>query len=1311
MIKYLAFILLENRLIPHFRTDPIFFGTYLPTYPKKNTLMMHRMLLLLVLAGACLSPLPAMADISYLQANKTFGQPDDDRSIWWNHPAAGTNTAESGAGFAGNTFVLNGFTYQTENTTATGSFDGTMVSDSESTINYAIVRDSGGAFIMNTPAPLVSATRPFIWVKASERVGLLNKIATNDWAASLENDLIARVVDELTAYESDPDAYLRELPVDWTHTPTPIFYTTEAAVRVPWGNKLNTALDCAILYFLTGDPRYAALAADVLHNSVESLLNTPKGAVPYGGWTFHDGGLLKEARVVGTQMPIIYDFLHAYLQSNDVWNVDEGSSISFSTNNAQTVFETYWQLCRDRGQDDNNWGALMGTCMVLNILALDDVVDRNTALDFYTYTGSSRQDSLATDHSHFDQAAPHAIYPESLQYAGGVVTRDTYHMTLIERYDTNRTLFSEFSLIPESVHRLNQFKFPNGEDYIVFGDGRRLTSGSIDYLSAELIYQHAKRLGRTDLMDFNGGLIAEGLTSGKYDRSELDDYESLGKYNEPLKLLWSDPVITETPVTMEVFQTDTMPYAGIALQRNLSPNGDPDYGLMSFVGGAGHVHSHPSGMNMELYGLGEVLGAKATGKSNEARTFAAGNTVIVNGYSRGDGGWKDFAVNTVQVVAMEPAARQAGVSSNISFSCSSSVDDKGNGAEADQQRTMAIIRTSPTTGYYVDLFRSDSSLGGEYHDYVYHNIGDSLTVENYAGTPLTLSNDPSRFQNDTDEWNSPGWGFWTDAMVSATETNSVRARFTTQPSGAPEPIYMDLHIPGEAAREYATALAPAVGDISDPYDDLPIPTLAIRKTGEAWDAPFATIFEPHLGTNGSIQNVTTLEQEGVVVGMKVESLVNGSNITQYVISNPGANDIYADPSIGLSFTGRFAVVTDRPDGSSELYIGEGSYLAYNNLSVSVESGGNTQASVLFDVDGPTDTTANDPVIIRWNDTVFSKTFYLAGDMPLNPNPGSEDRSWWWDDPTNGLPMSEGESFSSSRFDLNGYTFKSKNTTGSRSFAGTLVKDESAGNIMIYAKTYSLAGLDWSADGGAFKSRQDDMDLSIADLRVDNTMIIRVNSTEKNLDLQMASLTGDGTIQFGEHNTAGEDGDSIWGLDIDNSAFAGIIEVNVGNLRFDDTLALTNATLSILAGSQLTSVIISNDAAFAAMTFGATPVADGEYTAGDLNTLLNTTRFSGSGTLTVGTPPAGPTDADNEVSNADFDTNFSYDGTSASGTFAGFTDGSYTVEWTSDLVVPFAPVPGISWPVLGTGTSGGSGDAIDWSYDPGTATGFFLLVIE
>ena len=248
-------------------------------------------------------------------------------------------------------------------------------------------------------------------------------------------------------------------------------------------------------------------------------------------------------------------------------------------------------------------------------------------------------------------------------------------------------------------------------------------------------------------------------------------------------------------MTPELPRTDTLPFAGIALQRNQAPANNSNYGLMGFVGGAGHIHSHASGMSMELFGMGEVMGAKSGTETygtaineNYYRLFASNNTVIVNGASRGEGGWGGFGINTVQTVAMEPQPFATAVSPNFSFTCSSFADDKGTLAEGTQQRTLAIVRTSPTTGYYVDLFRSKSTvtnrtattLNGpvtnQYHDYIYRNIGETAVDLRADGVTLPLVSQPNRFQNDIGDANDqPGWRYFTNTTVSY-PTSAVGAR-------------------------------------------------------------------------------------------------------------------------------------------------------------------------------------------------------------------------------------------------------------------------------------------------------------------------------------------------------------------------------------------------------------------------------------------------------------------------------------------------------------------------------------------------------
>jgi len=797
--------------------------------------------------------------------------------------------------------------------------------------------------------------RPFIWVRESEKTAILNKIATQPWAQSVMTTLQNRVAANIARHQTDRDVFLRELPVTWS-TSTPTFKTMTTStpfseVRGPAVAKFDLGLDSAILYYLTGDATYAQCAADILYNAIKTLKPVVPATDPgNGGWIVRND-LLLEARILGTQLPMMYDFLRPYLETNKVYDVQSASLVDFDYLDAQEIFRTYYELTRDHGSRNSNWSALMATCMLQNLLALSDPVERAAALKIYLTTGSDRQASLSYDYRHYQEAGN--VWPESLQYANEVVTIRSTHMVLLERYDPTLKLFDTYPNYVMSLPRLSYLRFPN-RDLVSFGDGPRPAEAE-PFFEYEVIYQHAKATQRSDLVAFFGARIATGVEDGTHRRNVLPGYTALGMHNELVQLLWFAEEVTEPAAPLVLPQTDRLPFAGIALQRNPSTVDNERYGLMGFVGGAGHIHSHASGMSMELYGAGEVLGAKS-GKGtyqtadheNYYRVFASNNTIVVNGASRGQGGWENIGINTVRLEAIEPAVFTAPVSPFHSFTSSSFLDDKGTLAEATQQRTLGIVRTSPTTGYYVDIFRSDSALANEYHDYIYRNLGDTVSLH-ADEAPLPLASAPDRFQTDIgDEYKQPGWRYFTDTEVSAATSSSVRARFTANdlPAG---PTHMEMFMPGSADREYARVSSPRILQAASPYHSRRAPTVVIRKQGSAWDQPFAAIYEPYVGVegSGSVKSVEKIERDGVVVGLKVLSTVGGANLVQYVLSNPNADDVYEDPAIGLYFKGRYAVVTDKGDGTGSLYLGQGSRLAFLGNSVSSPDGTATEAYMEF----------------------------------------------------------------------------------------------------------------------------------------------------------------------------------------------------------------------------------------------------------------------------------------------------------------------------------------------------------------------------
>lgn len=114
---------------------------------------------------------------------------------------------------------------------------------------------------------------------------------------------------------------------------------------------------------------------------------------------------------------------------------------------------------------------------------------------------------------------------------------------------------------------------------------------------------------------------------------------------------------------------------------------------------------------------------------------AAHNTVIVNGRATYRAQGPGHIPMKVELV--EPAFGTSGVSPNISFAQGSFAYPL---PAAKQRRTLVLIRTGPRSGFYVDVFRSKVEESSEgYHDYLYHNIGQSLARSDATGAPLSLS--------------------------------------------------------------------------------------------------------------------------------------------------------------------------------------------------------------------------------------------------------------------------------------------------------------------------------------------------------------------------------------------------------------------------------------------------------------------------------------------------------------------------------------------------------------------------------------------
>jgi len=796
--------------------------------------------------------------------------------------------------------------------------------------------------------------RPCIWVKPNDRAQILDKIKNQDWAKKIVADFMTRLDSSIALHQSSPSEFLKGMPFDSDKSKPgemPPFFLTyhiengqqrnlDNGTKEEMANArkliryLETGIDCGMAYYLTEDEKYAQCAIDILNAFVNGVqLSEVSPWTERGGWLFpYDG--FREVREIGDKVPIIYDFTASYIKNGGKpFDFVKNAKTDFPISVAQKVFRTYANVSVNYGQAGSNHSVLQAPCLVYSALAMDDENERNQLLSHFLTKSTKNQDALNIMVSNFKKEGD--LWPETSQYLNAVGSILTRLMLVVEKYNPSLRLGEKYLNVLFSLPALDYMVYPNNE-IIRWGDGKR--HGSPSYSSYEEAYLLGKMDGIEKITQTFGPLLNTAFEEGKYKRSGMH------------AVLWYGGEIMGERNSVILPRTDQVPHAGIVLQRNVSSTNNPDDGMMCFVGGAGMVHGHAEGMNIELYGRGQVLDVD-NGRGNYqkdihenySRIFAAHNTVIVNGSSQGGDGWVNLGINTVQLKTMEPLPAKGAVSPNFSFSKTTFVDDKGDKAEATQERTLALVRTSETTGYYVDVFRSKSALPNEYHDYLYHNIGDELQ---FLNKDLTLKGDSERYQANAkgrwaqnQEFRNPGWHYFENVKTSPVYSGDVQAQFKAEKL-KDGPIAMRLFIPGSEQREYTKVMAPHTFEAPSPYDKMPTPTLVIRKNGEAWTSPFVVVYEPFNGkeTNGTIQSVTKLEQNGVFKGLKIVSKLKEGTISQFILVQ-SSNELFTDKNSGIVFQGEFGLITlDSSNKLQNMYLGDGKKLSYGKIEFFSVSG-------------------------------------------------------------------------------------------------------------------------------------------------------------------------------------------------------------------------------------------------------------------------------------------------------------------------------------------------------------------------------------
>ncbi|MFC1718447.1 hypothetical protein ACFL6S_32630, partial [Candidatus Poribacteria bacterium] len=327
------------------------------------------------------------------------------------------------------------------------------------------------------------------------------------------------------------------------------------------------------------------------------------------------------------------------------------------------------------------------------------------------------------------------------------------------------------------------------------------------------------------------------------------------------------------------------------------------------------------------------------------RKFPAHNTVIVDGISDYDRSDHPF-----DLLHLEPSSvSENAISDLVSFS-DTAFDEPT--TASDQRRLVSIIRTSSTTGYYVDIFRSRRRDGNDRkHEYLYHSLGQSIEILDENGRALDLQ--------PTEELSSKkgdlvGYDYFIDRQVVA-HSSDFTATFSVT-LDTQDDVAMRMWMKGGTDRQIFTVLAPQARSIlhgggPEEIQGCPLPTVVLRQPGEAWSRPFVAVYEPYGEPSGaSTKHIRVLEcAEDDLVAFAVES--DGDDglkgRVEYILNTTEVDTTHAVE--GIDFKGIYGVACVNDTGFQYLYLGKGERLGMGGFGL--DAMGESATACLYIEDG------------------------------------------------------------------------------------------------------------------------------------------------------------------------------------------------------------------------------------------------------------------------------------------------------------------------------------------------------------------------
>ncbi|CAM4206200.1 hypothetical protein ZORO111903_07260 [Zobellia roscoffensis] len=696
---------------------------------------------------------------------------------------------------------------------------------------------------------------------------------------------------------------------------------------------IGLARDAAFLYWLENDENFAKFAYDIFHTYMEGMSYRSEPIDLLNGHIqtlvgFTHFQVIHERAL--REVSILYDFLHGYIEANHLENIAMYD---------KTIKRWTDQVIKN-GVPQNNWNLHQANIILKAAMVLqddknyEDKKGREYYIDYILNVTSARQWSLSKfiDYG-YDES--NGVWNECPSYSLGVTSSLTH---FIRDFDStfDHNILPYTPVMGKAVKMMPQYLFPNNQ-IVAFGDSYY---GPISTEAIGDMIRIAQKNGDDALEeDFTGlyRLFAKDTEQSGKNSDRKDKSISSFFATKPLVL---NPKYKQHDIKDYITQTFNAPSVSWHVQRM----GTGTNGMMASLNGSLGNHMHANGINMELYGKGFVQGADPGKGANYLQPiyleyysqFPAHNTVMVDGASSYT---EMLSYHGFDVLGEYPKSEQKdGFYEDITYSDVYFLEPE---TQSDQSRLVSIVKTGETTGYYIDVFRSKKKRKGDkFHDYYYHNLGQSMQVMDAIGNPLKLT--------ESEEMAFAGGHLY--ALDYMWDKKSVKldkdyqAEWKIDMPEGEEDVFMNLWMKGTEGREVFSIKSPPnkafKGNHGIPYkvDKQPYLTFAARQHGEAWEHPFVSVYEPFTSAEGkSIEKISGFKDENGNTEFVGLNILHKSGREDFVFSSANHQKAnYKEMSSDASYT----LVGDEKNGDWVVFIGNGKEVSANDYTVLASEIGN-----------------------------------------------------------------------------------------------------------------------------------------------------------------------------------------------------------------------------------------------------------------------------------------------------------------------------------------------------------------------------------